>query len=140
MATELPVGASDERSTVAPPVLGPLGTPLTLQMLPPPDTRRWVVRRKAEVLAAIRGGLLSRAEACTRYRISDEELRESRVLIAGGPRHNTPYQQYLHHFEVRAREYERSDGTMGASYTTLVRPSGLDFIARRTGRIPRIEP
>jgi hypothetical protein len=87
MATELPVGALDERSTVAPPVLGPLGTPLTLQMLPPPDTRRWVVRRKAEVLAAIRGGLLSRAEACTRYRISDEELRlwERAIAFAGMP-------------------------------------------------------
>lgn len=87
MATELPVGVSDEIAMVAPPVLGPLGTPLTLQMLPPPDTRRWVVRRKAEVLAAIRGGLLSRAEACTRYRISDEELRlwERAIAFAGVP-------------------------------------------------------
>ena len=87
MATELPVGVSDEIVMVAPPVLGPLGTPLTLQTLPPPDTRRWVVRRKAEVLAAIRGGLLSRAEACTRYRISDEELRlwERAIAFAGVP-------------------------------------------------------
>ncbi len=55
-------------------VPGPLGTPITLETLPPPDTRRWVVRRKAEVIAAIRGGLLTAAEACARYRLSPEEL------------------------------------------------------------------
>jgi len=68
-------------------VPGPLGTPLTLQQLPPPDTQRWVVRRKAEVLAAIRGGLLTRLEACTRYRISEEELQlwERALDCAGMP-------------------------------------------------------
>lgn len=55
-------------------VPGPLGTPISLETLPPPDTRRWVVRRKAEVIAAIRGGLLTAAEACARYRLSPEEL------------------------------------------------------------------
>ncbi len=55
-------------------VPGPLGRAITLASLPPPDTRRWVVRRKAEVIAAIRGGLLTAAEACARYRLSPEEL------------------------------------------------------------------
>ncbi len=55
-------------------VPGPLGQPITLETLPPADTRRWVVRRKAEVIAAIRGGLLTAAEACARYRLSPEEL------------------------------------------------------------------
>lgn len=55
-------------------VPGPFGKPLTLDMLPPPETRRWVVRRKAEVMAAVNGGLLSAAEACARYRLSPEEL------------------------------------------------------------------
>lgn len=55
-------------------VPGPLGQPITLDSLPPADTRRWVVRRKAEVIAAIRGGLLTAAEACARYRLSPEEL------------------------------------------------------------------
>ncbi len=54
-------------------VPGPLG-PLTLADLPPPDTQRWVARRKAEVLAGIRGGLIDRAEARRRWRLSDEEL------------------------------------------------------------------
>ena len=55
-------------------VIGPDGSPLTMASLPPPDTERWVVRRKAEVVAAIRGGLLSIDEACDRYKLSTEEL------------------------------------------------------------------
>ena len=39
-------------------VIGPLGEPLTLATLPPAGTTRWVVRRKAEVVAAVNGGLL----------------------------------------------------------------------------------
>lgn len=42
--------------------------------LPPVDTERWVIRRKAEVVAAVRGGLLSLEEACKRYRLSLEEF------------------------------------------------------------------
>ncbi len=38
--------------------IGPSGEHLTLQDLPPSDTVRWVIRRKAELVAAIRGGLL----------------------------------------------------------------------------------
>ncbi|QMW24668.1 DUF1153 domain-containing protein [Sandaracinobacteroides saxicola] len=55
-------------------VKGPDGRRLTLADLPPPHTTRWVARRKAEVLAAIKGGLLSEAEACARYNLSPEEL------------------------------------------------------------------
>lgn len=68
-------------------VPGPLGRPITLDSLPPPDTRRWVVRRKAEVIAAIRGGLLTAAEACARYRLSPEELElwQDSIERAGVP-------------------------------------------------------
>ena len=55
-------------------VIGPLGEPLTLDSLPPPSTTRWVVRRKAEVVAAVNGGLLSVDEACARYTLSLEEF------------------------------------------------------------------
>lgn len=55
-------------------VIGPLGEPLTLDSLPPPSTSRWVVRRKAEVVAAVNGGLLSVDEACQRYTLSLEEF------------------------------------------------------------------
>ncbi len=54
--------------------IGPEGQPLSLEDLPSPDTVRWVVRRKAELVAAIRGGLLTRQEACERYQLSEEEL------------------------------------------------------------------
>ena len=55
-------------------VIGPLGEQLTVDSLPPTDTRRWVVRRKAEVVAAVNGGLLTPDEACARYRMSLEEM------------------------------------------------------------------
>jgi hypothetical protein len=55
--------------------------------LPPVDTKRWVVRRKAEVLAAISDGRIGRAEACRRYSISEAELRlwERAIDCAGVP-------------------------------------------------------
>jgi len=55
-------------------VIGPDGSPLTIADLPPPDTRRWVIRRKAEVVAAVRGGLLSLEDACKRYTLNTEEF------------------------------------------------------------------
>jgi hypothetical protein len=42
--------------------------------LPPPNTKRWVVRRKAVVVAAVRSGALSLQEACRRYHLSVEEF------------------------------------------------------------------
>ncbi len=55
-------------------VIGPTGAPLTLADLPPAATDRWVIRRKAEVVAAVRGGLLTLEEACERYRLTQEEF------------------------------------------------------------------
>lgn len=54
-------------------VIGPDGSPLTIADLPPTNTKRWVIRRKAEVVAAVRGGLLSIEEACSRYTLTVEE-------------------------------------------------------------------
>lgn len=67
------------------------------------------------------------------------ELRNRKIFIATGSRRNTPYQKYLHHFEVIAHEYERSSGEQGCSYTTYVQPSGIDFIRRKLG-LPTIDP
>jgi hypothetical protein len=50
--------------TTAPPMLD----------LPPPDTKRWVPRRKAQVVAAVRAGALSLDEACERYALTVEEF------------------------------------------------------------------
>ena len=55
-------------------VIGPDGSPLTIADLPPKNTRRWVIRRKAEVVAAVRGGLLSLDEACDRYKLTNDEF------------------------------------------------------------------
>ena len=54
-------------------VLGPLGEPITRHSLPGP-TERWTARRKADVVAAVNGGLLSVEEACELYCMSVEEL------------------------------------------------------------------
>ena len=67
------------------------------------------------------------------------ELRNRGVLIAKGSMRNTPYQQYMPHFEVKAHDYERSSGEIGCSYTTYVQPSGIDFIRRRLD-LPTIDP
>ncbi len=54
-------------------VIGPQGEMLTRQSLPT-LSERWTARRKADVVAAIQGGLLTVEEACQRYRMSIEEL------------------------------------------------------------------
>lgn len=54
--------------------------------LPPPGTRRWVARRKAQVVTAVRGGQLTFEDACRRYNISAEEfLSWERALDRHGP-------------------------------------------------------
>ena len=64
----------DQRHNRARYVIGPDGSPLTIADLPPRDTKRWVVRRKAELVAAVRGGLLSLEEACERYALTVDEF------------------------------------------------------------------
>lgn len=56
-------------------VVGPDGHPLSMVDLPEPQTqRRWVIRRKAQVVAAVAGGLLTIKEACDRYTLTREEF------------------------------------------------------------------
>lgn len=57
-------------------------------------------------------------------------LRDEHILIAGGRRHNTPYQQYLHHFKVAAHTFRDDDGVDHASYTTYVRNTGVEFLRK----------
>ena len=61
--------------------MSPLGKPMTLDDLPPPGTRRWVIRRKAEVVAGVRSGLISLEDACARYTLSVEEFASWERLI-----------------------------------------------------------
>jgi transposase-like protein len=43
--------------------------------LPPANTRRWVARRKAAVVAAVQSGKITLEEACQRYQLTEEEFR-----------------------------------------------------------------
>jgi hypothetical protein len=52
----------------------PDGTVMTRADLPDPKTRRWVASRKAAVVRAVQGGLISRREALEHYALSGEEL------------------------------------------------------------------
>jgi len=65
---------NDQKNSLSRFVIGPDGQRLTLADLPPADTRRWVIRRKAEVVAAVRGDLLTMEEACEHYSVSAEEF------------------------------------------------------------------
>jgi hypothetical protein len=60
---------------------GPLAHLGIEEELPPPETKRWVIRRKAVVVAAVRSGLLSLEEACERYKLSIEEFLSWQRLI-----------------------------------------------------------
>ena len=42
--------------------------------LPPANTRRWTIRRKAAVVLAVQRDVLSIEAACGRYRLSREEF------------------------------------------------------------------
>ncbi len=81
--------------------IGPTGKSLTVESLPPPDTTRWVIRRKAEVVVAVRNGLIGLDDACERYRLSAEEfLNWERLIVRHG----------LYGLQVtRLQQYRRSD-------------------------------
>ncbi len=78
-------------------VKGPDGQKLTMADLPSPNISRWVTRRKAEVVAAVAGGLLSRKAACDRYNLTDEEFEGwERLYLRHGAKglRTTRLQQY----------------------------------------------
>ena len=54
---------------------------LTIADLPAPSTNRWVIRRKAEVIAAVHDGLVSLEEVCRRYTLTVEEFLSWQSLI-----------------------------------------------------------
>ena len=63
-------------------VIGPDGERMTLADLPAPGIRRWVPRRKARVVAAVEGGLITAEEAYRRYDISEEEYMSWRNRLS----------------------------------------------------------
>jgi hypothetical protein len=51
-----------------------LGGEIASIELPLPDTKRWVTRRKAVIVNAVRTGVVSLEEVCRRYELSEEEF------------------------------------------------------------------
>jgi Protein of unknown function (DUF1153) len=47
---------------------------LQLEDLPPPGVTRWVIRRKAQLVAAVEAGIISLDDALLRYSVSPEEF------------------------------------------------------------------
>ena len=50
------------------------GSKLCRSDLPDKNTSRWVARRKARVVMAVVGGLITDKEACNMYELSQDEL------------------------------------------------------------------
>jgi Protein of unknown function (DUF1153) len=71
-------GEKLDLSAPVPPYENASGEPLSgtalMESLPPPNTKRWVVRRKAAVIAAVRSGGITIEEACRAYQLSEEEF------------------------------------------------------------------
>jgi hypothetical protein len=61
-------------------IIGPSGR-LTRADLPSSNTTHWTSRRKAELMAAIDGGLIDLAEAFKEYRLTSEELAAWRETV-----------------------------------------------------------
>ena len=72
---------SQQRDKLSNRVVAPHGSPMSISDLPPPDTKRWVIRRKAEVVAGVRAGLITIEEACELYTLSIEEFLSWQRLI-----------------------------------------------------------
>lgn len=54
---------------------------ITRDDLPPANTTRWVIRRKADVVQAVQEGVITLAEVCQRYGLSVEEYDSWHRLI-----------------------------------------------------------
>jgi hypothetical protein len=55
-------------------VVGPDGYAISIADLPVSPPRRWLMRRKAQVVAVVEGGLLTIEQVCVRYVLTREEF------------------------------------------------------------------
>jgi hypothetical protein len=70
---------------------------LACRELPEPGTQRWTPTRKAQVLLAIQGGLLTFAEACGRYGLTAEELACWEQSFSWGGKHGLAVARITQH-------------------------------------------
>ena len=89
-------------------IIGPSSEVLTRESLPPPDTRRWVASRKAQVVAAVESGLMTIDEVKRRYNLSLEEFYswQRGMNSAGVAGLRVTWVQHERH--LRRREPERT--------------------------------
>lgn len=91
-----------------------------LAALPPPNTKRWVARRKAAVVSAVANGFLTLEEACQRYMLSAEEFASwQHAIDAHGLRglRTTRLQEYRSRDRVASRD-EPSGAAQAARINT----------------------
>jgi len=80
--------------------------------LPPPDTKRWIARRKAAVVSAVSSGAIGREEARRRYQLSEEEFLtwERAIQSYGVPGlRSTRVQIYKHSQRLKRAQYRASE-------------------------------
>ena len=87
-------------------VIGPLGEPLTIDSLPAPETTRWVVCRKAEVVAAVNGGLLTIEEVCERYTLTLEEFAGWQRAVDRSGMQGLRVTRIQHYRDLYERQYK----------------------------------
>jgi hypothetical protein len=90
-------------------VIGADGRPLTLENLPPSEGARWNAKRKAQVVAAVRGGLLTFDAAVRRYSLSPIEFMawERELLAVIAARHRAAERR-----EFRVLQRQASTATL----------------------------
>lgn len=80
---QLPTESSSSELRASAPLSGPISPRAgessaqasLMASLPPQNTKRWVIRRKAAVVAAVHSGGITVEEACRWYQLSEEEFR-----------------------------------------------------------------
>lgn len=102
----------DHDATAEKSIIGPLGR-LTRADLPSPNTTHWTSRRKAELMAAIDGGLIDLAEAFEEYRLTSEELAGWRETVG---RAGIPGLRVTRHTNALSSESLVDDRSMTATY------------------------
>ena len=80
------IGSKKTKSANLRTMAAPFGSLLSHNDLPPPGTKSWVVGRKVEVVAGVRGGLISLKDALRRYNLTVDEFRSwQRLFDNHGP-------------------------------------------------------
>ena len=75
---------------------GPDGRPAQI-VIPPAGTKRWIPQRKAEVVAAVRNGVLTLDQACERYALTAEEFVSWEEAIDHYGLHGLRMNEIQHH-------------------------------------------